>query len=384
MMETEDNLPLKRMLVLHYLGKNPNITNEELTVLSEYKNPVYVSAVLKTLKRDGYISGPFYDVDLGRLTRNRVTRMIAVLMFRRDYPFIINVLKQIGCFVTLYPVFEQSFKMLIASFVCSDELKLKCIFDWLLQHEILVHCDLYTQEDAWYLRNPSFFTHGREPVSFIPSLEGLLDETEIPGLAPGDFCGISLTRCDLSLVEDLFIGIGECNLRKISQYERKREGLLFTYSELKLSMKKLLEYEIVSKYYNVYPVPRVKCSRFLLLMRSSEREKTERLLFNFGRNARIQERLTYWKSLSEGEVYGVVQCACHPPFLIKLLQNLDKYEEIKDKKFYFLRSFPASYWVQQTIDTQYYDPESCTLHYPYDTYLEKIKKVVELEVIAPH
>lgn len=383
MMETEDNLPLKRRLILQYLGMNPDITNEELTALSKYKNPVYVSTVKRKLRKDGYISGPYYDVDLGRFTKNKLTRLIAVLMFRRDYAFIIDLLKKIDCFVTLYPVFEQSFKMLIASFMCSDESKLKNIFDWLLNNGVLVYCDLYVQEDSWYLRNPLFVTERNQPVSILPSLDGLLEECETPDLYPGTFCGLTLTGCDLALIEDLFLGIGECNLRKISQYERQKQNLFFTYSELKRSMKKLLDNEIISKYYNAYPFPRQKCSRFLLLMRSSEREKTQRLLFNFGKNARIQERLTYWTSLSGREVYGVVQCACHPSFLIELLQNLDKYQEIEDKKFYFLRSFPASYWVMQTINTQYYDEETCTLYYPYTEYLEEIQKTVELEGVTP-
>lgn len=383
-METEDNLPLKRKLVLQYMGENPNVTNEKLAALSKYKNPVYISAVKRKLREDGYISGPYYDVDLGKFARNRLTRLIAVLMFRKDYLFIINLLKRIDCFVTFYPVFEQSFKTMIVSFVCSDESKLRSIFDWLLKRGILVHCDLYVQENRWHLRNPVFVTDGYEPVSLIPSLDGLLEETEIPDLSLGTFCSITLNKCDLSLIEDLFIGIGECNLRKISRYERKREGLFFTYSELKLSLKKLSEYKIISKYYNAYPISRERCSRFLLLMRSSQKEKTERLLFNFGKHGRIQERLTYWKSLSGKEMYGVVQCVCHPSFLIKLLQNLDRYQEIEDKKFYFLRSFPASYWVMQSINTQYYDAESCTLYYPYEEYLEEIKKEVELERGAPY
>lgn len=374
MMETESNLTLKRRLILQYLGKEPNITNEELAARSTYKNPVYVSAVKRKLKEEGHVSGPYYDVDLGRMTKNRLTRFIAVLMFRKDYPFIINLLKTIDCFVTLYPVFEQSFKMLIASFVCSDEAGLNRIFDYLLECGILVHYDVYTQKDKWYLRNPAFVDKGS---SMIPSLDGLLAPVDIPDVSAGDFCGVPLTQCDLSLIEDLFIGIGGCNLRKIGQYERKREGVLLTYSDLKLSLKKLLKYNIISRYYNVYPIPRQKCSRFILLMRSSQREKTDRLLFNFGKGARIQERLTYWKSLSDNTVYGVVQCVCHPSFLIKLLQDLDKYQEIEDKKFYFLRSFPASYWVMQTITTTYYNPETCTLHYPYAVYLKKIKTALE-------
>ncbi|MBU7043855.1 MAG: hypothetical protein HXS47_09720 [Theionarchaea archaeon] len=383
-METEDNLPLKRKLILQFLGKNPNYTNEELATCSHYKNPVYISMVKRKLKEGGYISGPYYDVDLGRLTRNSLKRLIVILMFQRDYPFIISLLKKIDCFITLYPVFEQSFKMLIGSFLCSNVEKLTRIFTYLLQCGILVYFDQYIQEDRWYLQNPQFVTETREPLHLVPSLDNLLRETPVPDLSQGTFCGVEMNACDLSLIEDLFIGIGECNLRKISQYERKKENLYFTYSELKLSMKKLYQHKIISKYYNVYPVPRDKCSRFILLMRSSDPEKTQRLLFNFGRNARLQERLTYWKSLSDNTLYGVVQCVCHPSFLITLLQNLDTYDEIEDKKFFFLRSFPASYWVMQTINTRYYDAESCTLTYPYEHYAEEIKKAVDLERVTPH
>jgi hypothetical protein len=334
---------------------------------------VYVSVVKKKLKEKGYISGPYYDVDLGRVTRNRLTRLIVVLMFQRNYSFIISLLKKIDCFITLYPVFEQSFKMLIGSFLCSDVDKLTAIFTYLLDRGILVYFDRYIQEDRWYLQNPHFVSNEKIPLDLVPSLGNLLKETTIPDLSQGEFCGVKMNECDLSLIEDLFIGIGGCNLRKISQYERKKEGLYFTYSELKQSLKKLLDHHIITKYYNIYPVPREKCSRFILLMRSSDPEKTERLLFNFGRNARLQERLTYWKSLSDGTRYGVVQCVCHPSFLITLLQNLDTYDEIEDKKFYFLRSFPASYWVMQTINTRHYDGAFCTLTYPYEHYAEIIK-----------
>lgn len=382
-METEDNLPLKRKLILQYLGKYPNQSNEELASICLYKNPVYISVVKKKLKEAGYISGPYFDVDLGRFVRNRLSRLIAVLMFQRDYPFIISLLKKIDCFITLYPVFEQSFKMLIASFVCSNIEKLSRIFRYLLDCGILVYFDIYEQKDRWYLQNPSFVIHRDDPLPLIPSLENLLEKITSPDLSRGSFCEVTMHRCDLSLIEDLFIGIGECNLRRISQYERKKEGLYFTYSDLKLSLRKLLEHNIVTKYYNIYPVPRERCSRFILLMRSSDLEKTRRLLFNFGKNARLQERLTYWKSLSDDNLYGVVQCVCHPSFLITLLQNLDTYDEIEDKKFYFLRSFPASYWVMQTINTRYYDPESCTLTYPYEHYEKEIKKAVELEGVTP-
>jgi len=172
MMETEDNLTLKRKFLLQHLGKSPDITNEELASLSKYKNAVYVSAVKRKLRRQGYILGPYYDVDMGKFTKNRLIRLVAVLMFRKDYPFLISLLKRIDCFVTLYPVFEQSFKMLIASFVCSDENKLKAIFTYLLEQGIVVHCDLYTQEDAWYLRNPLFVKTDGESASLTPSLDG--------------------------------------------------------------------------------------------------------------------------------------------------------------------------------------------------------------------
>ncbi|MBU7025137.1 MAG: hypothetical protein HXS40_13325, partial [Theionarchaea archaeon] len=200
-METEDNLPLRRKLILQYLGKIPNITNERLAALSNYKNSVYVSAVKRKLKQAGYISGPYFDVDIGRFVRNRLCRLIAVLMFRKDYPYVINLLKKIGCFVTLYPVLEQSFRMLVSSFICSDQEKLKEIFDYLLHSDILVHYDLYLQKTSWYLRDPLFVTRKNEPVPLIPSLDRLLDETEVPDLSLGEFCGESLTRCDLSLIE---------------------------------------------------------------------------------------------------------------------------------------------------------------------------------------
>jgi hypothetical protein len=109
-------------------------------------------------------------------------------------------------------------------------------------------------------------------------------------------------------------------------------------------------------------------------LRSDDFENTRKIVFNFGKNARLQKNITYWISYSDRKIFGLIQCICDPLFLIDVLKKLDTYREIREKKFYFLRSYPLTYWSSQSITTDYYDYKTQTLHYPYQKYFSEIRE----------
>jgi len=368
----------KRGKLLEILGKKPDLTLKQLADMLDFKNHTYIPRIVKQLRGAGYLSYPFYEIEYRKICRNRLTLAAVIALFKRDYRDIMAILKRIDSYLRFYPIFEQSFKKFVVTFLSSDIRRIKEIMDYLVKKGIFKYYDFYRQDGKFLLINPTFYEPSSgNPTTTIPKLNNLLEETEIPDLRWEKFSGTKLNFCDLRLLEDLEAGIGECKLPEIQIFERNIKRNNFSYSQLKESFKKLSEKGLIKKKYYVYPIPKEKCYRFLLLLRSDDFEKTRRLVFNFGKNARIQRSVSYWISYTDKKIYGMIQCMCDPLFLLEILRKLDTYEAIKEKKFYFLRSYPANYWASQSITTDYYDYENQTLHYPYKKYLAEIKEVVD-------
>ena len=368
------HLSEKRERLLEILGRNPDESLDELARLSGFKNKTYLPRVTKQLKEKGYLSQPFYEVEYRTICRNRLTLVAVVVLFTRNYEEIMALFKKIDSYLRFYPIFEQSFKKFIITFLASDVRKVKEIMDYLVKKGIIHYYDFYRQDVKYALTNPAFRTHSGIPAPSVPSLDNLLEETDICDLTWKKYSGLRLNHCDLSLLMNLEAGTGECKLSAIQQYERTVRKNSFSYAQLKESFAKLTREGIVKKKYYVYPIPKEKCFRFILLVRSDDFEKTGRLVFNFGKHARLQKSVTYWISYTDRKIFGLIQCICDPLFLIDVLKKLDTYREIREKKFYFLRSYPLTYWSSQSITTDYYDYKTQTLYYPYQKYFSEIRE----------
>jgi hypothetical protein len=56
---------------------------------------------------------------------------------------------------------------------------------------------------------------------------------------------------------------------------------------------------------------------------------------------------------------------------------MDDIPEIIEKKMFFLRTFPATYWKSQSISMEYYDLENQELHFPYRSFFEAVECKVD-------
>jgi len=371
-MENARDLNSTQMKLLHYMGKNPELTNSELARLLELQNPPYVSSLKAALQEKGYFVGPYYQTDYGRIFKNRIRKAIAIVLFEQSYEFMLSLLKNVECFSYLYPIEERFFRSYMAGIFDSDTRGIKKIFEYLKKKGIIFHYELYLQECQTYMIPPTFLI-GSQEATFVPPLDNLLDQMEVPDLSLGEF-----DRIVLSLPEQILIThleMGTCVLTEIMEDEKISKNF-FTYTQWKTAKERLVQHKAIQPVYDIFPFPQTSCSSFFLFVRARTLEDTKRILFNFGKDSRLFKKVFLWNSHQTGKTFGVIYCYSHPMFTITLLRQLDLYEEIEDKKFFVLRKiFPL--WEGKSISLEFYNPSTQELYYPYDTYLEKVKAFVE-------
>ncbi|MBU6996077.1 MAG: hypothetical protein HXS41_01305 [Theionarchaea archaeon] len=360
------------MKLLDYIGKWPELTNKELAHLLNLKNSPYVSTLKRILHDKEYFIGPYYQTDYGRIFRNRVRKAIAILLFEQSYKFMVSLLRNIGCFSYMYPIEERFFKRIMISIFDSDTEGVKKLFDFLKEEGIIFHYELYVQDHQTYVIPPVFLGDSEE-ASFVPPLENLLDDVDIPDLSFGHFEDLQLSVREQELITCFEQGN---NVLTDVMEQEKGQGNFYTYAEWKEAKTLLTERKILQPVYDIFPLSYWKCSHFFLLVRTPECSVTKRILLNFGKNSRLYKKIFLWTSYQTGRMYGVIYCISHPEFTIKLLNQLDKYELIEDEQLFVLRK-TISLWGGQSISMDHYDPEHQTLCFPYTDYLERMERVLE-------
>ena len=370
-MELKDGLTPQKIRLLQNLERNPYINDEELSNAIGY---IYKSSVIKLknfLEKIGYISLPLYQIDYGKLAKNKLSIVNAIIMFDGDYAYVRDLLSLIECYKTFYPVIEQGYPTYLFTFFVTEEGKIRKILEYLKERGVILHHELFKQNYRWYFKYPKFSIK-KDPDLFTPNFE--FAEIEFPDMRYGKYEG-HLNFCDTRLVMHLEVGTG--TLSKIRKWEYEKFGNSFSYPQLKNSYKKLTEKRIASKYYIIHPVPNKECHRGLVLLRCEDFKMTKRLIFNIGKNKRVFEKITYWKSLDKKKNYGVIQFYYDSIFFTKFLMGIDNIEEIVEKKMFFLRTFPTNYWRNQSISMEYYDLKKQELHFPYDRFFEAVKNKID-------
>ncbi|MBU7013649.1 MAG: hypothetical protein HXS52_12235 [Theionarchaea archaeon] len=360
------------MKLLDYIGKWPELTNKELAHLLNLKNPPYVSTLKRILHEKEYFVGPYYQTDYGKIFRNSVRKSIAIILFEQSYGFMVSLLKNIGCFSYMYPIEERFFKRIMVSIFDSDTTAVKELFDFLKEEGVIFHYELYVQDHQTHVIPPVFLRDSEE-ADFVPSLDNLLGETEIPDLSFGKFEGLQLSIREQELIT--CFEQGKNILTDIMEQE-KAQGNFYTYAEWKDAKTLLTERKILQPVCDIFPLSYWKCSHFFLLVRTPQSSTTKKMLFNFAKDSRLYKKIFLWTSYQTGRMYGVIYCISHPEFTIKLLNQLDRYELIEDEQLFVLRK-TISLWGGQSISMDYYDQEHQTLYFPYDDYLERMKTVLE-------
>lgn len=400
------DLSKKEKLLLQLMGRDPDLTNEELSTIIGFKYAEYVSTLQKKLRNREYLNGPFMFPDFKKIFRNRVCRVIAFIMFDTPYTYIKSLLQEVSSWIYFHPLEEGIFRKYMVGFINTDIPRLKRVFDCLEDEGIIQYYHLFEQEDNWKIINPTFLIDGKEaPIE--PDFEHLLSETSLPDVQHGSFIGTPLSKVAQMLIEHLSLGREECDLKKIVRWEKnyrkeqraalremlkKEKGkskkkLRSKLKELKrgLSLKEfretyqfLIENQILEKMYYTWPFPYSRCSQFWLFLKCNSLETTTRAIFNFGKDVRVSTRVSLIQSVETGAWYGLIYAVGDPVLGQKLMIALDKYPEIEDRKLFPIRTYPTSHWATQSLSIdEYYNSETQTLEYPYDLFYERVKQRVE-------
>jgi hypothetical protein len=372
-MRTEE-LTESRILLLQELSRNPYLSNKDLIKIAGFKDRTYPTIAKRELTKQGYLAENNFEIDYGKLCKNEIDILYAFIVFDCDDKYLQNILRNIGSYRESFSLVEICFSSYLVSFYSDDNKKIQEILDYLVNRGIVYSYIIYKRHHKCYWRHPVFIKDNGKTASSIPSFDNLLKDREIPDLNFGKY-EERLSFMDLRIIDHFQAGNLNCNLKKIQKYE-KEHGNLFSYFKLKESLRELTKRGIIEKKPYIFPFPSRECYKFVLCLRANTFENTQRIIFNLGEQTRIFEKITYVSSPDNKKKFGFLECVTSPVFFIKLMRNLDVYNEIVEKRVYVIKNYSKSL-PTKNIPLEYYDLKTQELHFPFDEFFQDIKRMIE-------
>lgn len=372
-MYTEE-LTGNRILLLQELSKNPYLSNRDLMKVAGFKDRTYPTIVKKSLTGRGYLAENNFEIDYGKLCKNEINIIYAFIVFSGGDEYLQKILENIGSYRESLSLVETCFSSYLVSFYSDNNKKIQEILNYLVDKGILHSYIIFKRYHKNYWRYPVFIKDNGVPALSVPSFDNLLKDREIPDLDLGK-CEKRLSFMDLRIINHFQAGNFNCNLTRIQKYE-KEQGNPFSYFKLKETLRTLIERGIIEKKPYIFPFPYKECYKFILCLRADTFENTQRIIFNLGEETRIFEKITYVSSLDEKKRFGFLECVTSPLFFIKLMRNLDTYNEIVEKRVYILMNCSKSL-PKKGIPLEYYDLKMQELHFPFNKFFHKLRKTIE-------
>lgn len=352
----------KKLLTL--LGRYPTMSVEELQTRSGYRWKSTLTKKIKYFKDQYIMYGPVYYTDYGKLCKNRLNQMYCFLESYEPYEKVVSYLQLIKSLKWVYPMLSPHRTALDVSFTSSDDSKTRALLQLLKDNHIIAEYTMYSYHCNKITQNPNF------SGDFVPSLDNLLEPCDVPDMSFGHH-NTCWNECDIRVLPYLETGYKTCTLIEIMRAERK-SGYTWTYEQLRYSLKKMIENRLIQKTYIIYPIRGIYCTIFLLYLKAESPALTQRILYNFGREARI------YKHYVSSENWGILCCASHPSFYPNLVQRLD-IDEIVEKHLYQIDSVIGLTPVDLSTELEGFDIENQRLEYPYHVYENQIKEKLEGE-----
>lgn len=369
-----EELTESRILLLQELSKNPYLSNKNLIKVAGFKDRTYPTIAKRELTRQGYLAENNFEIDYGKLCKNEIEILYAFIVFDCDDKYLQKILRSIGSYRESFSLVEICFSSYLVSFYSDNNKKIQEILDYLVNKGIVYSYIIYKRHHKCYWRYPVFIKDNGKPASSIPSFDSLLKDRKIPDLNFGKY-EKRLSFMDLRIIDHFQAGNLNCNLKKIQKYE-KEHGNLFSYFKLKESLRELIKRGIIEKKPYIFPFPSRECYKFVLCLRANTFENTQRIIFNLGERTRIFEKITYVSSPDNKKKFGFLECVTSPVFFIKLMRNLDVYNEIVEKRVYVIKNYSKSL-PAKNIPLDYYDLKTQELHFPFDEFFQDIKRMIE-------
>jgi len=371
----------KKAKILDFMGSHP-YAEEEYLALSLRFSIEDVKREMKEIIKKNYIfhdSGipiPFYEVDYGKISKNRIYHLRFVLTFPYRMEYMIDLLSLIKSYRVIYPYSKVMSPMNGCTIRCfsSDLKKTLSIFDYLKKKKIIETYNYYIITSRTYVKEPTFWLNSKlAPEEFNLKYP---EDIDIPDLSFGEY-DTPLDSVDINLLMDLEIGLGFGDLEKIREEEEKRYGNKFTIEELKSSYRKLTENKIVrDRHYLIYPAQQEEVVPMALTFRCEDDDLTRKFLFSMGKDRRILQRLIYTED-EKGNLYGFAGSTITQECFLHLISNIEKIDFIKDAYVLFRAHHLKGLSRRQSISMEYFNIEDQTLYFPDNEFLESVKTKIE-------
>jgi YD repeat-containing protein len=243
--------------LLTLLGENSSLPRSQLQHQLQYKRVSTVSNKIKTLRKAGYIRGPFYHFNLNAVGKNRIYNILAEIRFDpRKYDTVFELITCIDCWEYVFPTIQED--TLFVVFRSNYYAYLARLLS-IIKNAGFIEYEVCSSQNRWFVQNPNFFGIIFPPVSNITK------DITIDLAYPKKIHDVEWRFIDLQVMQ--YLQAITCNISEIQRIEKREYGRFWRRNQIKYSVEKIINAGIAErKHYNIYPYAWGKNYGFLLLV----------------------------------------------------------------------------------------------------------------------
>jgi len=349
-------------IILNKLGKNADTPISELMACTKYRRKSSVQNRIRTLEREKYLFGPYYDINFNTIGTNK---LYSVFVFAGFHPLykdvVLEAMRTINCYTMIYPV--RTAEAYLGVYRCNNWNYIAQLFKLMKKWGWLKDYSVHRSEYRWIRQYPNFFG------DFLPPPDYRIPHGELPYYWYEDLkTDVELTKTDLIVLKHL--SRKTCHLSEIRDLEYHYFGLKLRYHDIKKSYEKMIHTKLLMrKHFLIYPLPVDMCSRFFIFSRGKTFESHLSMIAHFGNKLRLTKEFI----VVGREVISYF--TAHPLFEEKILGIIEDHVEYAN--IYGIRTYPTSELFTKTIDDDYFDVDSQRWFFPYSIIEEELKKLKE-------
>jgi DNA-binding Lrp family transcriptional regulator len=349
-------------IILNNLGKDGTISISQLMNRTNYRRKSSVYKRMAKLREEGYLYGPFFDINYNAIGENKLYRVFVFADYHVMHKdAVLEGMKKINCWTMIYPV--RTTEAYLGIYRCNNWNYIASLFKLMKKWGWLKDYSVHKSEYKWIRTSPDFFG------DFIPSQEYQPPRGPIPQYQYYEIEDkMELTKIDLVILK--YLSRRTSRLTEVRDLEYQYFGLKWHYHDLKRSFEKLSKTGILmGKHYLIFPLPGEMCSLFYLICEGKDVKSTLRMMVHFGEGFRLTKAVIVAKNRL------ISYFTSHPLLEGKILGLLE--DKVSYANLYGIKTYPSQEMLTQTFNESLFDEENQRWTFPYSDYREELKKVKE-------
>ena len=351
-------------IILNELGKDAETPISELLQHTGYRRKTSVYNRIRNLREEGYLYGPYYDINYNAIGTNRLYSIFVFANYYSEYRnVVLEAMRKIDCHTMIYPV--RTAESYIGIYRCNNWNYIGSLFKLMKKWGWLKEYSVHKSEYRWIRQNPNFFGDLFPPSNYeVP-------QGELPNYLYEDVdTAVEFTKTDLIVMK--YLSVRPYRLTQIRDIEYKYHNTKLKYHDLKRTFEKLVKSGILlEKSFVIFPLPLDMCSLFFLFSEGKNFESHLGLITHFGEDLRLNKTLI------------VVQKAIISYFLTypllegKILGFIEK--KLNYANIYGIKTYPSQEVSKHSFNDDYFDLNYQKWIFPYSEFRERLKELKEKE-----